>query len=137
MPVNSNFTQIINDTPVTLGDANTLLEKRFRTPGFSKNGAAFLILNVRSLTSAGSVAVSINNTIVGHIDPYPELDSANRKNAGSHWHTQMIAFGGGTLRSGDNEFQIQAVERTVGERAGDSRDNYVIKNVNCFYHQES
>lgn len=132
MPVVSDFTVIQGDGRVTLGDSGlTLWEATFGTGGRAANEMAFLIFNVRGLTDTDvDVVVKVNNVDVGTIRRY----GGNNENSG-HWYTQMITVDGSTLISGNNELQIEAVG-WPGAEAGNMFDDFDLKDVICFFHQE-
>jgi hypothetical protein len=132
MPVVSDFTVIQGDGRITIGDSGTTLwEATFGTGGRAANEIAFLIFNVRGLTDATTdVAVKVNNVEVGTIRRY----ASGNNNAGD-WYTQMITVDGSTLNSGNNELQIEAVG-WPGATAGNMFDDFDLKDVICFFHQE-
>ena len=131
MPVVSDFTLIQGDGRVTIGDSNTLWEATFGTGGRSASEPAFLIFNVRGLTDTNvDVVVKVNNVEVGTIRRY----NGGSDNAGN-WYTQMISVDGDTLISGNNELQIEAVS-WPGATNGNLFDDFDLKDVVCFFHQE-
>lgn len=135
MPVVSDFTLIVGDSSVTIGDSLPVWEKQFNTGGRRSDAPALLIFNVRGLTYANSsVNVKINNTTVGQIHPYSGLTNAERDNTANHWHTQMIAMNGTSLKDGDNEIQIEAVG-FPGSTSTNKFDDFNVKDVVCFFHQ--
>jgi hypothetical protein len=146
MPVLSDFTQIIGDTPVTIGDSNPVWSGSFNTGGREAGQPGFLIFNVRGLTHSDlDVPVSINGTQVGTIHNYRPggsgIDTTNvnqpeKFRQADHWYTQMIAFTGTQINDGDNRIQIQAVQ--FPENTQTNRfDEFEIKNLVCFFHQSS
>jgi hypothetical protein len=132
MTVLSDFTLIRGDNPVTIGDGTPLWEATFGTGGRVASEAALLIFNVRGLTSTNvDVVVKVNNVQVGTIRRYGgDGDIAN------NWYTQMIAVGGSQLNDGFNELQIAAVG-WPGATSGNLFDDFELKDVVCFFHQEA
>lgn len=130
MPVLCDFTQIVGNTPVNIGDGLPVWEKQFLTGGRRPDETALLIFNVRGLTYANvDVDVKINNQKIGQIALY------GGKNQGENsWYTQMIAMAGSTLNNGGNEIQIEAVGYE-GATNNDKFDNFELKDVICFFHQ--
>lgn len=137
MPVLCDFTQIVGDAPVNIGDALPVWEKNFNTGGRHRDGTAFIIFNIRGLTYAdANIDVKINNRSIGRIYPYPCLNDADRNNVARHWYTQMIAMNGSELNNGDNEIQINAVG-FAGSNNANRFDDFEIKDVMCFFHQSA
>ncbi|MGH3978339.1 MAG: hypothetical protein ACRDRZ_04965 [Pseudonocardiaceae bacterium] len=150
MPVVSDFIQIIGDAPVTIGDANVVFEASFNTggreAGTSVGQTAFLIFNVRGLTHANQdVVVRVNGTEQGTIQHYfpggpgvneGDIDDPAKLRHQNHWYTQLIALTGSQLNDGDNELQIEAV-RFPGNTAGNTFDDFQIKDMICFFHQNA
>ncbi len=134
MPVVCNFTQIIGDSPITIGDMRQVWEQNFSTPGRQSNHPAFLIFNIRGLTYATEkVSVRVNNVVVGSLVPYAAANDAARDMLGGHWFTQMVALTGSQLNDGQNELQINAIGYP-GSSADNAFDDFMVKNVSCFYH---
>ena len=131
MPVVSDFTVIQGDDRITIGDGNTLWEATFSTSARVESEPAILIFNVRGLTDTNvDVVVKVNNAQVGTIRRY----NGGSDNAGN-WYTQMIRVEGATLNSGNNELQIEAVG-WPGATAGNMFDDFDLKDVVCFFHQD-
>jgi hypothetical protein len=132
MPVVSDFTLIQGDTIVTIGDSLPVWETTFGTGGRVSSEPALLIFNVRGLTATDvNVIVKINNVEVGQIRRYGgDGDIVN------NWYTQMIAVGGSQLNDGNNELQIQAVG-WPGSTPGNLFDDFMLKDVVCFFHQSA
>lgn len=146
MPVLCDFTQIVGDTPVNIGDSNPVWSATFNTGGREASQTGFLILNVRGLTHSDlNVPVSLNGTQIGSIQTYRPggagIDTTNvnqpeKLRQNDHWYTQMIAFSGNQINDGNNTIQIQAAqfpESTQSNRF----DDFQIKDVICFFHQSS
>jgi len=150
MPVVCDFIQIIGDGPVTIGDANTLFEASFNTGGrYGVTGvasAAFLIFNVRGLTHANEdVVVSVNGVEIGTIGHYfpggpgvntNDIDDPNKLRHRLHWYTQLIALTGSQLNDGNNQLRIEAV-RFPGNTGGNTFDDFQLKDMMCFFHQNA
>ena len=146
MPVVCDFIEIVGDRPVTIGDKNPGWEKSFNTAGRNRSHSGFLIFNVRHLTHTDrDVPVRINGTRVGFIYNYrPGGGGIDRSNGSQpekfrqadHWYTQMIAFSGRQIDSGDNTISIEAV--SFPEDTSSNRfDDFQIKNLVCFFHQSA
>jgi hypothetical protein len=137
MPVVSDFIEIVGDGAVTIGDGLPVWEANFNTGGRRSDATAFLIFNVRGLTYASSnVEVKVNNQSIGYLHRYGGLSDADRNETAKHWYTQMISLAGTTLNDGNNEIQIAAVKYS-GATATDTFDDFSLKNVFCFFHQEA
>ncbi len=135
MPVLCDFTQIVGDSPVTIGDSLPVWEQSFGTGGRWSDETALLIFNIRGLTHATtSVNVKVNNQVVGQIHPYGGLNDAQRTDTAKYWYTQMIAVSGSTLHDGNNEIQIEAVG-FPGATNTNKFDDFELKDVICFFHQ--
>lgn len=132
MTVLSDFTLIRGDSPVTIGDGMPLWEATFGTGGRVASETALLIFNVRGLTVTNvNVVVKVNNVEVGQIRRYGgDGDIAN------NWYTQMIALNGSQLNDGFNEIQVAAVG-WPGATSGNLFDDFELKDVVCFFHQEA
>ena len=131
MPVVSDFTIVQGDDRVTIGDSNTLWEANFSTSARVESEPALLIFNVRGLTDTNvDVVVRVNDIQVGTIGRY----NGGSSNAGN-WFTQMIRVEGATLNSGSNELRIEAVG-WPGATAGNMFDDFDLKDVVCFFHQD-
>lgn len=115
-----DFIQIVGDAPVNIGA--TAWEKTFNTggrkSGTNVDSTALLIFNLKGLTSA-EIPVLINNKEVGRIFPYAGANA-------NHWYTQMVALNGSQLNDGNNEIQLES-----------NSDSFQIKNMVCFFHQNS
>ena len=137
MPVVCDFTQIVGDTPVTIGDAQPVWEATFNSGGRYAAGTAFLIFNVRGLTfTTVNVNVKVNNQVVGQIFRYGGLNNAEKTDNANYWYTQMIAISGSTLKDGNNEIQIEAVG-FPGSTNANKFDDFQLKDVICFFHQSA
>ena len=146
MPVLCDFTLIVGDNPVTIGDSDQVWEQTFNTGGRRSNSAGFLIFNVRHLTHSNlDVVVSINGSQVGVIHNYrpggagidmTNVNQPEKWRQADHWYTQMIAFTGDQINNGKNTIQIQAVQ--FPENTTDNKfDDFQIKDMFCFFHQEA
>ena len=138
MPVLCDFTTILgvdddgDEVEVTIGDANTEMERMFNTGGRESGSPAFLILNVRGLTHANEdVPVRINGVVVGSIRRYPGEETTQ-----DYWFTQMIPLKGSALHDGNNTLEIRAVSWT-GATNGNLFDDFTLKSVVCFFHQSA
>lgn len=143
MPNLCDFTQVVGDRPVNIGDREPLFERTFGTGGRQRS-PAFLIFNVRHLTHSDlNVPVSINGHEVGFIHNYrpggPDIDRTDGSQPEKyrqidHWYTQMIAFPGSQLDRGENTIQIQATQFPENS-ARNKYDDFQIKDMFCFFHQ--
>lgn len=123
----SNFKLVVGDRPITIGDSNPVWRGTFSTPPQVQPQPAVLMFNVKDLTSTKTpVDIKINRVSVGQIIPYSHEKE-------SVWHTQMVAFDGGTL-TGTNEIEIAAVGFPGATRTN-KLDNFQIKDMICFFHQ--
>ena len=150
MPMHSDFTLILGDSPITIGDSNRggypVWEKTFSTGGSEANSPGFLIFNVRHLThSVGDVLVRINGKDVGFIYTYrpggsdintTDVNQPEKWRQTDHWYTQMIAFGGGQINDGDNSIRIEAVDYPE-KTAANMYDDFLIKDMFCFFHKKT
>jgi hypothetical protein len=137
MPVLCDFTTILDDDVVTIGNGLgdgtptfKTLERTFNTGGRETGSPGFLIFNVRHLTSTDrNVEVKINGTRVGWIHRYH-----GGAETADDWFTQMIAVDGSTLRDGNNTLRIEAVG-WPGSTDLNPHDDFQLKNLVCFFHQ--
>ena len=138
-----NFTQILGNNAVTIGDNNQTWQASFDTTGRVSGSPGFIILNVAHLThSLADVPVKINGSQIGVIHTYrpggsdintTDVDQVEKWRQANHWYTQMIAIAGSQINNGSNTIQIQAV--TLPEAGSTNQwDNFVIKDVFCFFH---
>ena len=137
MPVVCDFTQIIGDEPVKIGDSQPVWEANFDTGGVHQPGWAFLIFNVRGLTYTNvNVNVKINNVVIGQIARYGGSNDAERNERAKYWYTQTITMYGSKLRNGSNEIQIEAVG-FPGATNDNKFDDFELKDMMCFFHQKA
>lgn len=131
MPVLCDMKVIQGDAQKLIGDGGTAnWEPKFNTGGRRASGDAILMLMVKGLTNARSdVPVKINGTQVGVI----ELATGNNAN---QWFTQIISIGGANLKDGDNELEISAAPASQ-PGPGNLYDDFILKNVVCFFQQSS
>jgi hypothetical protein len=144
MTVVGDFTQILGDTPITIGDGNPVWQQNFDTTGREVNSPGFLIFNVGHLTHTDlDVVVSVNGNQVGVIYNYRPggagIDTINinqpeKLRQAPHYYTQIIAFSGDQINNGNNTIQIQAVGFPEST-AANTFDDFTIKDVFCFFHQ--
>jgi hypothetical protein len=136
MPIVSDFSVIIgNNEVIRLGDpsdyndALTVWTSRFDTGGRHSRGRAFLMFNVKGLTTTSDdVPVTINHQVVGHIHPYKGIPEDN-------WHNQIITFPGNILRNGNNDIRIEAITYSVTPPEGNIYDDFWLKDMVCFFQQ--
>ena len=91
---------------------------------------AFITLMVRGIVNLNTFApVEINEHSVGFIFSAPNSSFAS-------WRTQSIVFDSSILNSGQNRILIKAVQ-SPNPSPGDIFDNFRIRNVMCFFRQDS
>ena len=131
MPVVCDIQVIQGDACKKLGDGGaTVWEKNFNTGGRHSGGNAILMFMVKGLTATNSdVTIKINGTNVGKIEHYNGADSR-------HWFTQIVNIGGGVLKNGNNELQIEAVSFS-GASPGNLYDDFWLKDVVCIFQQRA
>jgi len=144
MPVLCDFAEIVGNEPIQIGDSRHHFQQEFHTGGRIASRPCFLIFNVKHLTHTETpVEISINGNRVGEIQPYfpggdgisSSDDQPEKWRQAPHWYTQMIAFNGQEIRRGKNRIDIDAVELpNPGER--NKYDDFQIKNMMCFFHQD-
>jgi hypothetical protein len=138
----SDFTVIRGDDQKKVGDGAPIWTTTFSTSGRRANSPAFLILNVKGLTHALTPAeVRVNNRMVGYIYPHGggflALGGAGvGMPVHEWWCTQLIPVPGDALNSGNNELQIRGVSFRDAVY-GNIYDDFWVKNVICFFHQEA
>lgn len=137
MAVVCDFTLIRGDNSVRIGDGNINWSTNFGTGGRHASDA-LLMFNIKGLTHATQLAeVNINGIEVGRIYPYSLVNGSPNPNISEHWFTQMIAVSGSTLqKSGTNQLSISAVGYPNNPN-DDNFDDFYLKNVVCFFHQEA
>ncbi len=121
MPVLSDFTTIIGDSPktVTLTASDIEFNTGGREAGSSEVGTkgAVIIFSVQGLNASNTVKV--NGTAIGNLSPNPDQ---------SNWFMQTISLPGNILKDGDNKLRLEA----------NATDNsFKVKNVICFFHQDA
>ena len=123
MPRVADFITIINDTPktITVTEVDFPFDTGGRVGGDSIGAQGFVIFNVKGLKDR-KVPVKVNGIHVGDLMPYP-----NTPQFQSTWFTQTIGFNGDKLRDGGNVLELEAYPG----------DNYQVKNVYCFFHQDA
>ena len=112
MPIVSDFIRIVGDSPKAIG--NAAVEMAFNTGGRDAGHDALLMFGVKGLNS--TVQVKVNNVVVGSLSP---------NSTQTHWFTQMVYMGGGSIKDGNNELQLEAI----------NNDAFEIKDVSCFFGQ--
>jgi hypothetical protein len=127
MPVLCDFT-VIQDGIVTIGDGGPEFVKSFGTGG-RHNSQALLMINVRGLTD-NFAQVQINNT------PIKALQPSTQANSGQ-WFSQHMVIPSHLLSpvEGNNQIRIKRVSETGA--GGGSFDDFEVRDVVCFFHQES
>lgn len=131
MTMLADFTTIIGDTPVSVPVVSPGAEFQLgnpfdtggRLPGAGETGinSALLMFSVRNLSGTAQVTVNDSDDVVGTITPSPSQLNI--------WSTQVIAFAGNRLSSAsgnNNRLRLRNVT-----------DAFQIKDVVCFFHQDS
>ena len=127
MPVLSDFTTILGDSTVEIGDGSNRngWTANFDTGGRT-GGTAFITFMMKGLTKAqGNAQVFVNDTPVGY------LFHSNGGNA-NHWSMQTVSLKGGTLKDGGNVLRVESVQATTS-----GYDNYFLRDIICHFHQEA
>ena len=139
MPVVSDFTHLnkTSGAGITIGDSQTSWETEFDTGGRT-TGMALLMIQVSGLTYATQGArVKVNGDLVGHIQPFRYRLEADRLENDDHWFTQYVVFGGSLLNDGTpNVFRVEAVGFPEAEVGVNEKDDFRIREVGCWFHQE-
>jgi hypothetical protein len=144
MPVLCDFTVILEgEYPIGYGTEDQqrrAFRDTFNTGGRHRHGGAVLMLGVKGLTRAAAAPeVSINGHKIGEIQRYNPSGNPEWPDNSGHWYTQMIAFDADILDSGDgqdNTIEITSVATLWRDREG-IREDYRIRDVICFFHQQA
>ena len=128
MPVVSDFTTILGDKDVTIGDGSN--EAGWTVPfgvGAPEPGeTGYISLMVRGMTAATTNAqVFLNDNPIGQI-------FNNNGGNKSHWTTQMVSFGS-HVKNGTNILRVMPVANP--NPGADQYDDFTIRNVICHFHQ--
>ena len=103
----------------------------FATGGRHTGHSAVLYCVYRRLT-AGSVDVRINGSNIGSLSPLPRTDDLD-----NYWATAIFTFPGDVLRGeGFNSIVIDAIP-LADPSSGDLFDDFQIKELVCFFKQET
>jgi hypothetical protein len=113
MTVLADFAEILGNQGRSVGVAGAELPA-FNTGGRLTGHRALLLFLASNLE--GSAAVFINNQPVGAVFPTGPVATS----------TQMLSFPGTVLKDGNNVMSLRSVT-----------DPFNIRNVICFYHQDS
>jgi hypothetical protein len=139
---------VIQQDEVRIGYGETSdVERRsfraaFGTAGRHAQGGALLILSVKGLTRTGAdPQVKINDHEIGVIHRYTPSGNPQFPENTNHWFTQTIAFDAHFLKKeaeagGANVLEITSVP-TMWSGEEETREDFRIKNVICFFHQEA
>jgi len=118
MAVVSDFITIVGDAPKTI--TVTEVDLPFNTGGRraanDASGHAVVFLTVKGLRN--SAPVKVNNDKIGELSPHTDQNG---------WYVQMIALPGSVLNDGNNVLELEA----------HPGDNYQVKDVFCFFHQNA
>jgi hypothetical protein len=128
MPVVCDFT-VIQDGTVTIGDNTGKFQQSFGTGG-RHNSQALLMVNVKGLTRKFA-AVRLNGTFLKALQPAVE---ASR----DQWFTQHMVLPSHLLspNEGQNVIEIFHADNTNSADGGQF-DDFEIRDVVCFFHQEA
>jgi hypothetical protein len=139
MTVLADFNIVISEdrqgVPLKSGQ-RSLLGKKFSAGGRLGDGGqtgplgAFIMFSVLNLQVPLDVFVNDEETgdgPIGTMDPNPP--------GGRGWYSQVLCMSGGRLKSGDGLNNAISVAFPPGSPPGTS--DFMIKNLICFYHQDS
>ena len=129
MPLVSDFTTIVGDTNIRIGDGSheTGFTRTFNTGGRHPMGNAFISFMVKGLTvTTEHPDVFVNDVKVGDL-------FNNRGGLVNQWQTQSVSLGGNQLNDGNNVIRI--VPATYAGGGSDNFDDFYIRNVVCHYQQ--
>ncbi len=131
MTMLADFTTIIGDTPVNVPVVSPGAEFQLGDPfdtggrlgGTSETGisSALLMFSVRNLSSTAQVTVNDSDDVVGTITPSPSQLNI--------WSTQIIAMAGSRLSGAEGNSNRLRLRNVT--------DAFQIKDVVCFFHQDS
>ena len=128
MPVVGDFV-VIENREITIGDNGNAInpyEKSFNTGGRRTQEGAYVSLMVKGLRGNSSDAqVRINNRVIGSIEKTSDGGE-------DEWQTQMLAFDGNLLESGNNRITIFGAPFSGG-----NLNDFVIKSLICHFHQSA
>ena len=132
MPVVSDYTTIVGDSNIQIGDNHNESgwTKQFSTGGRLSSQKAFISFMVKGMTQTENNAqVFVNDTNVGKL-----FNNNNGKR--NHWNTQTISLAGSVLKSsGNNTLRVEPVINA--ENFGGDFDDYFIRNVICHFKQNA
>ena len=131
MPVVSDFTHIVGDQNIRIGDGSNEsgYTKSFGTGGRHASTNAFISFMVKGMTATNDNAdVFVNDVKIG------VLFNNNGGNA-NHWQTQTVSMSGSNLNSGNNVLRVSPVSNPTSPT--DDFDDYFIRNVICHFHQSA
>ncbi|SIS68590.1 hypothetical protein SAMN05421766_103377 [Zobellia uliginosa] len=119
MPIVSDFITVIGNDHVLITDVEQ--DFPFGTGGREGNRNAVIFIMVRNLRE--TLPVKINGKHIGDLTAYdPSWDFQDA------WFTQILTFPGSYLKvQGNNELELES----------STTDNYFVKNVHCFFHQNA
>lgn len=129
MPILSDFTHIVGDQSIRIGDGSNEsgYTDSFPTGGRNPDDTAFISFMIKGMTVTDENAdVFVNDVKVG------VLFNSNGGNR-NHWNTQIVSLGGSGLNNGNNVLRVGPV--TNPGSANDDYDDFYIRNVICHFHQ--
>ena len=133
MPVLSDYTTILgHNDEVNVGEGQfpNGWETKFNTGGRRTNGDALFTFMMRGMTETNQHArVLVNGVEVGRL-------FNNKGDILGHWQTQIVPFPNNRLNDGDNVIRVSSVDK-INPVGGDTRDNFILRSVFCFFKQEA
>ena len=126
---NSNHPNVVEEGPGSpFGEGSPMFRKNFSTAG-RRDTQALLMINVRALTD-NSATIFINDKVVKPLTPCPQGNS-------SQWFSQHMVLQSDLLspNDGQNVIEIKRVLETGG--GGDEFDDFLVRDIVCFFHQAS
>jgi len=149
MPVLCDFTVItgaseILDEEFVIGRGPTenvesrSLRLAFNTGGRRRGGGAVLMFSVKGLTRTHArPEVFVNGEKIGEIFDYTPGTEPQFPANTNHWYNQVITFDAAILDGGDgrdNTLEITSVP-TLWRNQEDTREDFTLRNIICFFHQ--
>ena len=110
------------------GEGSPVYRKHFSTAG-RRDTQALLMINVFGLTD-GSATVIINNKIVKSLEPCPQGNS-------SQWFSQHMVLQSDLLSPNDGQNLIEIKRVLETGNGGGTFDDFIVRDIVCFFHQAS
>ncbi len=131
MPVVSDFTTILGDSNVKIGDNSNESgwTQSFNTGGRHSPGTAMITFMIKGMTvTTSNATVFVNDKNVGTL-------FNNRGGNANHWQTQTVSLNGSSLNNGNNVIRVTPVTNQTSST--DDFDDYFLRNVICHFHQSA